>query len=194
MNLDPNLVEQAQRLMPPPDEQPLQGNLERQSGPHRYNPDLWLYRDRTVSLLKRYLRMSVEVGRLPSLLGREFFRSKVSSTRVSTFEDAVIFVHDMSRSLEQLEEFEQQLIATVVLQDYTQEEAAERLHCQRKTIRFRFCEAVDRLSELLLLGGWITPIPKMGPEPCQEGEEGQQVVSDSNYNENIFQTMTHFTL
>ena len=37
------------------------------------NPDLWLYRDRTVGLLKRYLRYSVEVGRLPSLLGREFF-------------------------------------------------------------------------------------------------------------------------
>ena len=38
-----------------------------------YDPDIWLYRQRTVGLLKRYLRMSVEVGRLPSLLGREFF-------------------------------------------------------------------------------------------------------------------------
>ncbi len=36
------------------------------------DPDLWLYRDRTLALLKRYMRLSVEVGRLPSLLGREF--------------------------------------------------------------------------------------------------------------------------
>ena len=41
-----------------------------------YNPDLWLYRPRTVAILKRYMRMSVEVGRLPSLLGREIFRSQ----------------------------------------------------------------------------------------------------------------------
>jgi hypothetical protein len=57
------------------------------------NPDLWLYRDRTVGLLKRYLRYSVEVGRLPSLLGREFFRTRVTSYHAGTFEDAVIFVH-----------------------------------------------------------------------------------------------------
>lgn len=42
------------------------------------DPDLWLYRERTIALLKRYLRISIEVGRLPSLLGRELFRSKVS--------------------------------------------------------------------------------------------------------------------
>jgi hypothetical protein len=38
--------------------------------------DLWPCRDRTVALLKRYAHSSVEVGRLPSLLGREFFRSR----------------------------------------------------------------------------------------------------------------------
>jgi hypothetical protein len=27
------------------------------------DPDLWLYRDRTVAMLKRYLRLSIEVGR-----------------------------------------------------------------------------------------------------------------------------------
>jgi len=71
-----------------------------------YDPDLWLYRRRTVGLLKRYLRMSVEVGRLPSLLGREFFRTRVSRHQVGTFEDAVIFVHDVERSLQQLDYFE----------------------------------------------------------------------------------------
>jgi hypothetical protein len=74
--------------------------------------DLWLYRDRTVA-------------RLPSLLGREFFRTRVSSYRVGTFEDAVIFVHDVEKCLEELGRFDQELIAKVVLQDYTQDEAAQ---------------------------------------------------------------------
>src|SRR6202140_5801004 len=46
-----------------------------------HNPDLWLYRDRTVGMLRRYLRLSIEVGRLPSLLGREFFRTRGTSYR-----------------------------------------------------------------------------------------------------------------
>lgn len=27
-----------------------------------HNPDLWLYRERTIALLKRYLRISIELG------------------------------------------------------------------------------------------------------------------------------------
>ena len=33
-------------------------------------PALWVYRERTLALLHRYFRMSIEVGRLPSILGR----------------------------------------------------------------------------------------------------------------------------
>src|SRR2546428_13115390 len=39
--------------------------------------ELWLYRDRTMGLLRRYRRISIEVGRLPSLLGRAPFRPGV---------------------------------------------------------------------------------------------------------------------
>jgi hypothetical protein len=45
-----------------------------------------IYRGRTVAMLRRYMRYSIETGRLPSLLGREFFRSKVTSYIVVTFE------------------------------------------------------------------------------------------------------------
>jgi len=76
--------------------------------------DIWLYRERTIALLKRYLRISIEVGRLPSLLGRELFRSKVTSYRMSSLEDGVIFVHDVEHTLEQLNPFAQQLVATIV--------------------------------------------------------------------------------
>jgi hypothetical protein len=90
----------------------------------RHDPDLWLYRERTMGILRRYQRLSVEVGRLPSLLGREFFRTRVTSYHAGTFEDSVIFVHDVARGLEQLGGFEYKLIAKIALQDYTQHETA----------------------------------------------------------------------
>ena len=64
-----------------------------------------IYRARVVTMLRRYLQYSIETGRLPSLLGREFFRAKVTSYTVVTFEDRVIFVHDMEKCLEKLDEF-----------------------------------------------------------------------------------------
>jgi hypothetical protein len=36
------------------------------------------YRGRAVAMLRRYMKYSIETGRLPSLLGREFFRAKVT--------------------------------------------------------------------------------------------------------------------
>src|ERR1043166_9161590 len=36
------------------------------------------YRGRTKSLLRRYFRKSLEVGRVPSIIGREFFRAQTS--------------------------------------------------------------------------------------------------------------------
>jgi predicted DNA-binding protein (UPF0251 family) len=146
--------------------------------------DLWLYRDRTVALLKRYLRFSVEVGRLPSLLGREFFRTRVSSYRVGTFEDAVIFVHDVEKCLEELGRFDQELIAKVVLQDYTQDEAAQLMGCWRRTIGRRFPEALDQLSEAFLEGGLLVRLPAenfVPPESCQEGEMNEKSLSDSEH-------------
>src|SRR5438874_8252542 len=107
------------------------------------NPDFWLYRARTIALLKRYLRISIEVGRLPSILGRELFRSKVTSYRMSSFEDAVIFVHDVEQALDQLQLFPRQIIAAVLFQEYTQEQAAEVLHCGRRTIAREFPIAPD---------------------------------------------------
>jgi DNA-directed RNA polymerase specialized sigma24 family protein len=120
-----------------------------------WDPDLWLYRERTRGLLKRYLRLSVEVGRLPSLLGREFFRARVTAYQATTFEDSVIFVHDVECCLEQLDRFDKQLIAIIVLQDYSQDDAARRMNCGRCTVQRKFPEAMDRLSQLFLEGGLL---------------------------------------
>jgi len=86
--------------------------------------ELWLDRSRTTALLRRYLRFSIEVGRLPSILGRELFRSKVTSYRMSSFEDAVICVYDVERALNQLNALGQLMIRTMIFQEYTQDEAA----------------------------------------------------------------------
>lgn len=146
------------------------------------DPDLWLYRERTVGMLRRYLRISIEVGRLPSLLGREFFRTRVTSYRVSTFEDAVIFVHDVERSLERLDAFDKKLIGRIVLQEYTQEETARLLQCGRRTVGRRFPEALDRLSENFLAGGLLTRLPGANSskeKSCQEGRRQESLVSHS---------------
>ena len=144
-----------------------------------FDPDIWLYRERTIALLRRYLRISLQVGRLPSLLGRELFRSKVTSYRMSSFDDGVIFVHDVERALDQLSDFPRQLIATIIFQDYTQDEAAEVLRCARRTICREFPAALDRVSEIFLEGGLLNRLPPQPVEKtCQEGPEGNFSPSD----------------
>lgn len=144
-----------------------------------FDPDLWLYRERTVALLRRYLQSSIEIGRLPSLLGRELFRSKVTSYHMHSFEDGVIFVHDVEHTLDQLSDFGKQLIATIIFQDYTRDEAAEILRCGRRTICREFAAALDRVSELFLAGGLLNRLPDLAcGKLCQEGAEGQFSLND----------------
>jgi hypothetical protein len=136
------------------------------------DPDLWLYRDRTVALLRRYMRLSIEVGRLPSLLGREFFRTRVTSYGASTFEDSVIFVHDVERSLEKLGDFDKKLIAKIVLQEYSQEEAAHVIGCGRRHAVRCYPEALDRVTGIFLKRGLLSPLPRTELErqkTCQGG-------------------------
>ena len=123
------------------------------------NPDLWLYRKRTVGLLRRYMRFSIETGRLPSLLGREFFRAKVTYYTAATFEDRVIFVRDVEKCLNRLGGWDQKLIARIVLQEYGQEQAARILHCGLRTVERRLPQVLDMLSEDFLRIGLLTGLP-----------------------------------
>jgi DNA-directed RNA polymerase specialized sigma24 family protein len=149
--------------------------------------DLWLYRDRTVALLKRYARASVEVGRLPSLLGREFFRARVTSYSMASFEDVVIFVYDMEQALNRLGPLEKKLIAMNVVEEYTQGEIARLLGCTRRWIEFRIPEAIDEMSRILLDSGLMREMARAErrPKTCQGGRNGVFSVTDSNDDENI---------
>jgi len=146
------------------------------------DPDLCVYRDRTLALLRRYLRMAVEVGRLPSLLGREFFRTRVTSYHTQTFEDSVIFVYDVERCLEDLNEGDKKLLAMTVLQEYSHDEVADLLHGTRRTIVRQYLEILDRISEIFLKREILTRLPDnrtVPAESCQEGEIGDFPASDS---------------
>jgi len=130
-----------------------------QDDPLDRNPDLWLYRKRTVSLLRRYWRFSLETGRLPSFVGREFFRAKVTYYTATTFEDRVIFVRDVEKSLDRLEYWDRQLIARIILQEHSQERTARMLHWGLRTVERRLPQALDLLSEDFLRVGLLAAAP-----------------------------------
>jgi len=152
-------------------------------------PDFWLYRDRTTSLLWRYTRLAVELGRLPSLLGREFFRARVSRYDAQTFEDSVIFVHDVESCLDSLDPVDKIVIAMLALEQYTQEEAARYLHCTQRTIVRHYGEALDRLTEIFLKRDILIHLPDetvVRPETCQEAKPSDSCASHSADKKNNF--------
>lgn len=130
------------------------------------------YRERTVAMLRRYMRYSIETGRLPSLLGGEFFRAKVTAYTIVTFEDRVIFVHDMEKCLERLDEFSQQLIARHILQEHDQVATGKLLHCTERSVRTYVPVVLDLLSEILLDRGLMERLDSIGQHSCQEGRDG----------------------
>lgn len=113
-------------------------------------PELSIYRKHTIALLRRYMQLSIEIGRVPSPIGKEVFRSHISYIRPHTFEDAVHFVIDVERCLEQLDDFSRQLLARVVLQEYSWDEAGRLLGVCRRSVANALPVSIDRLTELLL--------------------------------------------
>ena len=116
---------------------------------------LGFYRKHTESMLRRYLYASMQVGRAPSILGDPMARGWASSRPVRTFEDAVIFVLDVEKCLDQLGSLDRQMLSRIVLQEYTQTEAATLLGMSVRTISYKFPQALDRLTEKLLETGLL---------------------------------------
>ncbi len=145
-----------------------------------------VYRSRAVSMLRRYMRYSLETGRLPSLLGREFFRSTVTKYRVTTFEDRVIFVHDMEICLGRLDEFSRQLIARHVLQEHDQAATSRLLGCSERTIRTSVPAALDLFCDILLEVGLLDQQVSNRQKSCQGGKNDQISASDWEDGKNKF--------
>jgi hypothetical protein len=116
---------------------------------------LAFYRKHTESMLRRYLYASMQVGRAPSILSDPVSRGWASSRPIRTFEDAVIFVLDIERCIEQLGSLDRQLISRIVLQEYTQAEAATLIGMSVRAVSYKFPQALDRLTEKLLASGLL---------------------------------------
>ncbi len=125
--------------------------------------ELSVYRRRTIAILRRYFNKSVELGRLPSILGRELLPSSHLQCHPISFEGFVVFVLDIERCLNRLRRPDQQLITRVILQEYTQEEAARLLGWPVIRVERRLPQVLDSLSDMLLRSGLMKPFPESTP-------------------------------
>ena len=121
-------------------------------------------RARTMGLLHRFFRTALLVGRMPSLIGREVFRTNMRSTPARALEDAVVFVCDIERVLRTLATNDQRLIAFCVLEDHSEWEAARVFHCGQKEASRRLAEVLDLLHETFCRLGFL-PRPVHNPPP-----------------------------
>jgi len=122
------------------------------------------YRKYTEAMLRRYMRLSMQAGRVPSLMGRELFRGHVSSYRMHSFEDVVIFCYDMEKCLGRLDAWDKELVKRIGLQQYSQGEAAAALGISPTNCALWYFRAVDRLTKMLLEAKLLEPL-----KSCQEG-------------------------
>jgi hypothetical protein len=102
-------------------------------------------RMRAMQLLNRFFRTSLLLGRMPSVMGEESFRSRIGGTPGRAFEDAVIFVCDIERCLAGLDEFDRQLIALCIFEDRSEYLAARRFGRSPAEIARRLGQVLDLL-------------------------------------------------
>jgi predicted DNA-binding protein (UPF0251 family) len=116
------------------------------------------YRKYSEAMLRRYLRLSMEAGRVPSLLGREMFRGNVTSYRVHSFEDVVVFCMDVETCLARLNAEEKAVIRRIALQEYTQAEAAAVLGMNLRAVVRQYGMALDKLTTMFLKARMLEPL------------------------------------
>ncbi len=116
------------------------------------------YRKYTEGMLRRYSKLSMESGRVPSMLGKEMFRGRVTNYKVQGFDDVVIFVHDVERCLRGMSPVQQHLVERIALQGYTQGETAALLGISLRTIVRRYNAALDELTRVFLRRKMLQPL------------------------------------
>ena len=122
---------------------------------YRAEADAMFFRSQTLAIVRHFFEMSTQIGRLPSILGREFFRARVSHHAIPSFEDQVLFVHDVERALLKLEERDAEVIVLVGLFHYTLAEAAALIGRSPSTVCSRYADSIDHLAQLFLEAGLL---------------------------------------
>jgi hypothetical protein len=135
-------------------------------------------RTRTAALLHRFFHAALQVGRMPSLLGREIFRPHMKTTPARAFEDSVVFVCDVERCLRALDRFDRRLVAFCILEDRTEWEAARHFRCSQAYISRRLGETLDLLHETFCRLGLLRPVPARERPEWQCAEDTQEVRSE----------------
>src|SRR5277367_4118027 len=135
---------------------------------------LAFYRKHTEALLREYMQKSMEMGRTPSILGNCVFRGKVSSYRLHSFEDTVIFVFDIEKCLKRLDKFSQEVVARIALQEYSRVETAALTGQSLSSILRKYGEAIDTLTGIFLEYDLLTI---ESGKSCQGGQNRQSGVS-----------------
>ena len=138
----------------------------------RTAPEMAFYRGHTEGLLRRYVRLSMEAGRAPSLLGKDMFRGRVTHYQVRGFDDVVIFVHDVEQCLTTLNEEQRELVERIALQEYTHEETAALMQLPQRSVTRWYGEALDQLTEFFLERKLLVALTM-----CQETEIKKSSVS-----------------
>lgn len=139
----------------------------REEPPAARVPELAFYRKYTEGMLRRYMRLSMETGRVPSLIGQPMFRGRVTSYKVRSFEDVVIFVFDVEKCLRRLDTRSQELIARISLQEYTQGETAGLTGMSLRSVVRHYADALDRLTVIFLEAKLLEPGWDVDMEMCQ---------------------------
>ena len=117
--------------------------------------DALFFRGQTLAIVRHFYEIASQIGRLPSILGREFFRAKVSHHAIPSFEEQAVFVHDVEAALGRLHEQDAEVIALVGLFQYSLDDVAAMLGRSRSGVARRFADSIDRLAELFLAAGLI---------------------------------------
>jgi DNA-directed RNA polymerase specialized sigma24 family protein len=117
--------------------------------------DALFFRSQTLAIIRHFFEIASQIGRLPSILGREFFRAQVSHHAIPSFEEQAVFVHDVERALGRLNDDDAGMIAMVGLFQYSLDEVAMILGRSRSGIAVRFADSVDLLAEMFLAAGLL---------------------------------------
>ncbi len=118
--------------------------------PVRPQPQLAFYRKYTEAMLRRYLKLSMEAGRVPSLIGQDMFRGNVSHCSITGFDDVVIFVEDVNKCLAKLDAGQRFLVRKIAIEGYTQGETAAMKGISLRSVLQHYTGAIDKLTQIFL--------------------------------------------
>ncbi|MFZ0312551.1 MAG: hypothetical protein WAL85_07580, partial [Candidatus Korobacteraceae bacterium] len=119
-------------------------------------PEMLCFRSQTLAMMRHFFELSCQVGRLPSLLGREFFRARVSHHSIPSFEEQIVFARDVELCLNRLSDDHAEIVTLIGLYDFSLDEVGEMLRYSKTAVHRWFWEALDCLSEIFLRAGLLS--------------------------------------